>query len=291
MAKNSIKSNDNFFLCVFICIYVASIMSNLVCFNCIESVILYYIHLEKDKFTLECTAYGMRFTFSPRQTIISVDMISLGINNNMTSAMTEANDTHAWANIDFEACNTTMEMTSQHIIRNAIVEIVGAEPNSSVTRSVIGVVARYSVSCQYDRSQNVSQNNGLNTTGVEATVTVTQQVTSLADFNLTVDTHQDATLTVRLVTPTFDVGEPMYLAVTNHHPDGLKILVDTCFASASPDPSERDLDYIFLHNGCPYDDTFENITSPDDQHQFGFKIDAFVLIKRQSQVKKIQIPI
>ena len=45
----------------------------------------------------------------------------------------------------------------------------------------------------------------------------------------------------------------------------------------------------FYHN--EYSVASENITSPDDPHQFGFKIDAFVFIKRQSQVRKIiQIP-
>ena len=228
----------------------------------------------------------MRFSFSPRQTDLPVDMISLRVNNNLTCATTENNNTHAWVDIDFKSCNTSMEITSQHINRNTVVEVWDAEPNSLITRSKMGLVVKYSVSCQYYRTQNVSPDHRSNATGFAAKVVETRQVSSLADFNLTMDFYQDATLTTRLMSPTVDIGEPMYLAVTNQNPEGLKILVDTCFASASSDPSDKSLHYMFFNDGCSYDATFENLTSSDDFHKFGFRIDAFVFIKRQSQVRK-----
>ena len=227
----------------------------------------------------------MRFTFSPRQTNVPLDLTLLRVNNSLTCGITGTNDTHVWVDINFDACNTTMEMTSHYINRNAMVEVLGAEPNNSITRSMIGVVARYSVSCHYNRSQNVSSNDGLNATGVAAKSVEPRHVSSLADLDLTMDFFRDATLADRLISPSVEIGEPMYLAITNQNPNGFKILVDTCFASPSSDPSDKSLHYMFFNEGCSYDESFNILTSSDDlNYGFGFKIDAFIFIKRQRQV-------
>ena len=131
-------------------------------------------------------------------------------------------------------------------------------------------------------SQDVT--NGFN--GIVPIVTEQGEISSLSDFHLSLKFYQDATWMVPLMSPTVEVGEPMYLAVKNHNPEGLKILVDTCFASASPDPYKKDLYYMFLLDNCPYDDTYRRLTAVDDFVKFGFLIDAFVFIQRQTQVRQ-----
>ena len=80
----------------------------------------------------------------------------------------------------------------------------------------------------------------------------------------------------------------MYLAVTNEDPDDeLKIVVDTCFASNSPDPNDRNIQYMFLYENCPYDDTYRSLKI--GYHQFGFQISAFVFIRMQSLVSNFNV--
>ena len=97
------------------------------------------------------------------------------------------------------------------------------------------------------------------------------------------DFYEDATFDVPIQSLTVELGEPMYLAVKNEDPDNeLKIVVDTCFASDSPDPDNRNVQYLFLHENCPYDETYRSLLI--GYHNFGFQISAFVFIRREGVV-------
>ena len=200
----------------------------------------------------------MVFSISPRKTPLTTDLIVLD-NGFEGCANTESNTTHAWIEIAYEACNISLRETKDTHSRFANVQVEGRplNPNSNISRSTIGVVANYSISCQSDRSQKVSpKDERLNVNGAKPNIIEQAEVSTLFDFNLTMQFYQDSTLTVPLLSPTVEVGEPIYLAVKNHNPEGLKILVDTCFASASPDPYKKDLYYMFLLDNCPYDETY-----------------------------------
>ena len=242
--------------------------------------------LDEDETEILCSTSGMLFHYSPRITVnIQTEYVLLNVVKSPCNR-TKYNDTHTWIDIDYEDCNVAVEQTSQFIKRSAVVEARGFPPNDGIiTKSKLGILSRYTVSCIYPQSQNVSTGDGFNGTATVEKIETDNVVSdTLNDFNISMGFYEDASFDVPIPSPQVELGEPMFLAVKNQDPDAqLKIVVDTCFASDSPNPNNRNVQYMFLHETCPYDQTYKLLL--DDSSGFGFEIAAFVFIRLQSAVR------
>ena len=146
----------------------------------------------------------MRFFYTPRRSVnILTDYVKLNVLKTSCNE-TFFNSSSAWIDIDFEACNIPVEETSDYIKRTAVVEAHGVPSDTTVTRSKLGILSRYTVSCRFEQSKNVSTGDGYNGTAVADIET--DYIGSLSDYNLTMKFYEDATFDESIASPEVEVS-------------------------------------------------------------------------------------
>ena len=146
----------------------------------------------------------MRFFYTPRRGVnILTEYVKLKVLKTSCNE-TFFNSSRAWIDIDFEACSIPVEQTSDYIKRAAVVEAHGVPNDTIITRSKLGILSRYTISCRYERSRNVSTGDGYNGTAVADIET--DYIGSLSDYNLTMKFYEDATFDAPIQSPKVEVS-------------------------------------------------------------------------------------
>ena len=146
----------------------------------------------------------MRFFYTPRRSVnILTEYVKLSALKTSCKE-TFFNSSSAWIDIDFEACKIPVEETSDYIKRTAVVEAHGVPSDTTVTRSKLGILSRYTISCRYERSRNVSTGDGYKGTAVADIET--DYIGSLSDYNLTMKFYEDATFDESIASPEVEVS-------------------------------------------------------------------------------------
>lgn len=189
-----------------------------------------------------------------------------------------SNDTMYWIEIDHFSCGIALKENTERIsLTTALTASTDLYQHSSISRGV--QLFHFYLECSYVKDVFVSMHDGY-----KAVNKVTKQSSNSSSkgvFEASIDFFESTLYTKRVEYPIeVTLNEQMYIHVSMEENPRVKMVVEKCYATDSPTLYGET--YVFFINKCPFDNTFQ-ILSTGENH-FNFRINAFEFIQRRGAI-------
>lgn len=231
---------------------------------------------QNDDFSVECsntavTGYWPKSLFSG-----SIEGVFLA---NSSCNDFASNETHVWISASFDTCGSFSEQHDNFISQGNSASIKVKYSDNIIYRLENHL---YNMKCMFSRTQNISLFQG----GFEVTnstsYTKTINSSEIAEYDITMSIYTSTDFLTKSPAPLkVAINEPIHIGVKKAGSTSkTKIIVEKCFAT--PTSSIDDDSYIFFHNKCPLDSSFQIMKS--NHNDFNFVFNAFRFIQLSKSV-------
>ena len=220
---------------------------------------------------LNMTAYWIRSSF------VSDNITATVLDHECKGMLFNA--TMLWMIILYDRCGTTIKEDSNNIvIRNIVLLEVFKTSNNLITRGI--QTYQYNLKCIFPRVLFTTMQSGYNISTTRRKSIFNES--SPGNFKASMDMYTSSFFMEKLKYPIeMSLSEPMYVGVKIMKTPNVKLVVQKCYATASP-VVDGDESYVFFMDRCPLDKTFQTLVIASDR--FYFMIDAFQFIRIKETV-------